>query len=95
MATKALCDERARELPVLVERLVRTRQRKVVPVTTRAPAIPRIRRKSCCAQIAPYSPVVAPAMATVLFRSQLPRCRAETQSIAFFRTPVVDPLYPA
>ena len=61
--------------------------------TTRAPAIPRIRRRSCCAQIAPYSPVVAPAMATVLFRSQLPRCRAETQSIAFFKTPVVDPLY--
>ena len=31
--------------------------------------MPRIRRRSCCAQIAPYWPVVAPATATVLSRS--------------------------
>ena len=32
-------------------------------------------------------------MATVLFRSELPRCRADAESIAFFSTPGIEPLY--
>ena len=63
------------------------------PSTTRAPQIPSTLRRSCCAQIAPYWPVVAPAMATVLFLNELPRCRADAQSMAFFSTPGIEPLY--
>ena len=93
VAAEALRDERARERPGLVERLVRTRQREA-----RRRRRARRRFRGCDAgPAAPRSlrtrPVVAPATATVLFRSQLPRCRAETQSIAFFRTPGIEPLY--
>ena len=64
----------SRRWSLLVERVLRACDRQL-PSRTRAPAIPRMRRRSCWAQRAPYWPVVAPATAAVFLRGRAPAGR--------------------
>ena len=61
--------------------------------TTRAPATPRILRRSACAHRAPNWPGLAPTTATVLFVSGASSRGREPQSTAFFSPPGTEPLY--
>ena len=80
------------QAPFVVEALVRLRTASS-PSSTRAPLRARALRRSACANIAPYAPLLALTTAVGLPQRALPRNGRDAQSTAFLSWPGTEELY--